>query len=204
MDGVGQPPCKRAKAVNGTDSMLELISKTKGAPTRIICLGAHCDDIEIGCGGALIALQRAGEVIIDWVVFSGDAQRRGETTRAMHLIVRPRARGKLIFGDFRDGRFPADFAATKDFIEKVKSGAKSADVVFTHEREDRHQDHRAVSDLAWNTFRDQIVLEYEIPKWDGGLGQPNIFVPITRIQAHKKVEALLSSHKSSESPFCMR
>jgi LmbE family N-acetylglucosaminyl deacetylase len=176
--------------------MLDLIVKSGRGATRIVCIGAHCDDIEIGCGGALLALQQRANVTIDWVVMSGSDQRRAETRQAMRAMVRPAARGKLIFGDFPDGRFPAEYAAMKEFIEGVKARSKRTDVVLTHERDDRHQDHRLVNELTWNTFRDQVVLEYEIPKWDGGLGQPNVYVPITAAQAGAKIKALLAAHKS--------
>ena len=176
--------------------MLDLIVKPGRGATRVVCLGAHCDDIEIGCGGALLALQQRGNVTIDWVVMSGSEQRRAETRNAMRALVRPAARGKLTFGDFPDGRFPAEYAAMKDFIEGVKAASNRTDVVLTHERDDRHQDHRLVNELTWNTFRDQVVLEYEIPKWDGGLGQPNVYVPMSAAQARSKIDALLSAHKS--------
>lgn len=176
--------------------MLDLVVKRGRGATHIVCLGAHCDDIEIGCGGSLLALQQRPGVIIDWVVMSGSMARRAETRKAMHAMVRPGARGRLIFGDFPDGRFPAQYAGMKEFIEGVKGELARADVILTHERDDRHQDHRLVNELTWNTFRDQVVLEYEIPKWDGGLGQPNVYVPVTATQARKKIDALLSAHKS--------
>jgi LmbE family N-acetylglucosaminyl deacetylase len=176
--------------------MLDLIAKSGRGRTRILCLGAHCDDIEIGCGGALLALQQRGSVIIDWVVMSGSQERRAETRNAMRAMVRPAARGELRFGEFSDGRFPAEYAGMKDFIEGVKTGMRRADVVLTHERDDRHQDHRLVNELTWNTFRDHVVLEYEIPKWDGGLGQPNVYVPVSAGQAKAKIDALLSAHRS--------
>jgi LmbE family N-acetylglucosaminyl deacetylase len=176
--------------------MLDLIVKSGLGPTRVVCFGAHCDDIEIGCGAALLALQQRAKVIINWVVMSGTAERRAETRSAMRAIVRPAARGKLIFGDFPDGRFPAEYAGIKEFVEGVKVDLMRTDVVLTHERDDRHQDHRLVNELSWNTFRDHVLLEYEIPKWDGGLGQPNIYVPVTAAQARAKIDALLSAHKS--------
>ena len=176
--------------------MLDLVVKSGRGATRILCLGAHCDDIEIGCGGALLALQQRANVTIDWVVLSGSPERRAETQKAMRSLVRPAARGRLIFGDFPDGRFPAEYAGTKEFIEGVKKKVKRTDLVLTHERDDRHQDHRLVNELTWNTFRDQVVLEYEIPKWDGGLGQPNVYVPVSAAQAKAKIDALLLAHRS--------
>jgi LmbE family N-acetylglucosaminyl deacetylase len=176
--------------------MLDLVIKSGRGATRIVCIGAHCDDIEIGCSATLLAIQKRANVIIDWIVMSGSAERRAETRRAMQALVRPAARGELIFGEFSDGRFPAEYAAMKEFGEAAKRALKRTDVVLTHERDDRHQDHRLVNELAWNTFRDHVILEYEIPKWDGGLGNPNIFVPVTAAQAKRKIDVLLSAHKT--------
>jgi LmbE family N-acetylglucosaminyl deacetylase len=176
--------------------MLDLVLKSGRGVRRVLCLGAHCDDIEIGCGATLLALQKRANLAIDWVVLSGTPERRAETRKAMQLLIRPSARGALIFGDFEDGRFPGQYADTKGFVESLKSRMKSPDIILTHERDDRHQDHRAVNELVWNTFRDHVVLEYEIPKWDGGLGQPNMYVPVTAREAQAKVDALLASHRS--------
>lgn len=163
---------------------------------RILCLGAHCDDIEIGCGAALLALQRsAPRVRIDWAVLSGTPERRAETRAAMRALVRPAKRGELLFGDFPDGRFPAHYGEIKEYVESLKRLPRP-DLILCHERDDRHQDHRAVNEFVWNTFRDHAVLEYEIPKWDGGLGQPNVYVPVSTAQARAKVAALLKSHRS--------
>ncbi|HEV7609468.1 MAG TPA: PIG-L deacetylase family protein [Steroidobacteraceae bacterium] len=177
--------------------MLSLVPNIKGSrPLRVLCIGAHCDDIEIGCGATLRALQSQRKAtIIDWALLSGTSQRAAESTKAMSLLVPPRARGELMFGDFADGRFPADYARIKEFFESLKRLPRP-DVIFCHERDDRHQDHRVVNEMTWNTFRDHIVLEYEIPKWDGGLGQPNVYVPVTAKQADAKVKALLRAHRS--------
>lgn len=177
--------------------MLDLIANVGARRSlRILCLGAHCDDIEIGCGGALLAFQARGRVAaIDWVVLSGTAERQAETARAMRTFVRPRHRGELIFAEFPDGRFPASYTDIKAFLENVKR-RRSPDLIFCHEREDRHQDHRVVNEMVWNTFRDHLVLEYEIPKWDGGLGQPNVYVPVDAKHAQLKVKTLLAAHAS--------
>ena len=167
--------------------------------TRVLCLGAHCDDIEIGCGAALLALQAAGRVRVDWAVMSGTPERRGETRAAMRALVPRASRGDLTVGEFPDGRFPARYEAIKAYMEALKKGAPAPDVIFCHERDDRHQDHRVVSELTWNTFRDHVILEYEIPKWDGGLGQPNVYVPVTQAQARKKASVLLRTYRSQAS-----
>jgi LmbE family N-acetylglucosaminyl deacetylase len=163
---------------------------------RVLCVGAHCDDIEIGCGATLRVLQdhHAG-VVLDWVVLSGTPLRRQEAQRSMKLFVRPGCRGTLQFGDFPDGRFPAVYAEIKDFFEDLK-GRPRPDLVLCHERDDRHQDHRIVNEMVWSTFRNELVLEYEIPKWDGGLGQPSVYVPIEARQATTKANALLKAYPS--------
>ncbi|HEY0341868.1 MAG TPA: PIG-L deacetylase family protein [Steroidobacteraceae bacterium] len=179
--------------------MLELnFARAAGGARRVLCLGAHCDDIEIGCGGTLLALQESGDFHIDWAVFSGTQTRRAEARAAMLGLVKRRARGTLSFGDFPDGRFPACYVEIKAFAEELKK-THAPDIVLCHEREDRHQDHRMVNELAWSTFRDQLILEYEIPKWDGGLGQPNIYVPVSAAQARRKVAVLLKAYRTQSS-----
>ncbi len=161
---------------------------------RVLCIGAPCDDIEIGCGGTLRVLQSRGRPpTIDWVVLSGGDERRLETQRAMHMLVEASCRGELLFGDFADGRFPAEYAEIKDFCESLKR-LPVPDLILCHERDDRHQDHRLVNEMVWNTFRDHAVLEYEIPKWDGGLGHPNVYVPLSADDAAAKVDALLTAY----------
>lgn len=172
---------------------LFLTKAPDGAPSRILCLGAHCDDIEIGCGGSLLQLQQSAAVVIDWVVCSGTPERREETRAAMHRLLPPESRGELFIGDFPDGYFPGSYGQIKEFLNSVRKRVQP-DLVLCHEREDRHQDHRVVNELVWNLFRNHVVLEYEIPKWDGGLGQPNVYVPITAEQARAKIAALLESH----------
>lgn len=180
-------------------SMLDAILRAKGRGVRrILCLGAHCDDIEIGCGGTLLALQRCGAVRIDWVVLSSTVARQAETRAAMTALVAPRARGALRFGDLPDGRFPAAYGQVKELVEDLKQRERP-DLILCHDRNDRHQDHRTLSDVVWSTFRDQVILEYEIPKWDGDLGQVNLYVPVTAAQARKKVQALLRCFRSQRS-----
>lgn len=175
--------------------MLDLVLDSgRRRALRVLCVGAHCDDIEIGCAATLLALQaRRRRVIIDWVVFSGSAARHAETALAMRLLVRGAHHGRLLFGDFADGHFPAAYGGIKGFCEGLKR-LPAPDLILCHERDDRHQDHRVVNEVVWNTFRDHLVLEYEIPKWDGGLGQPNVYVPVDARQARTKVNALLKAY----------
>ena len=123
---------------------------------------SHCDDVEIGCGGTLLTLQdRYRKLTVDWVALSGTPLRQRETAAAMAAFLRPRARGDLLFGSFDDGRFPACYGEIKEFFESLKS-RPAPDVVLCHEAADRHQDHRIVNEMVWNTFRDHLVLEYVV------------------------------------------
>jgi LmbE family N-acetylglucosaminyl deacetylase len=169
--------------------MLQLgFSKTAG-PLRVLCLGAHSDDIEIGCGGLILSLIKSGRAIdVTWVVFSAPGEREREARRGASLFLKGAARIDVVIKQFRDGHFPYEGAAVKAAFETLKR--TKPDLVLTHYRHDRHQDHRVLSDLAWNTFRDHLVLEYEIPKFDGDLGQPNLFVPLSRTLSLRKANYL--------------
>ena len=156
---------------------------------RVLCLGAHSDDIEIGCGGLILSLLRAGRSLeVDWVVFSAAGRRADEARTGATLFLEGAKQSRVRLHDFRDGFFPHT-PAIKDAFETLKAETRP-DVVLTHYRDDRHQDHRVLSDLAWNTFRDHLVLEYEIPKFDGDLGAPNLFVPLDRELCDRKVAHL--------------
>lgn len=132
----------------------------------------------------------AGGARVHWAVFSGNARRAEEASRSARLFLGRNPGKRLTLHGFRDGFFPAAFADVKDACEALASRIQP-DLVLTHARHDRHQDHRILSDLAWNTFRTQVVLEYEIPKWDGDLGQPNCYVPLSAATARRKVRALM-------------
>jgi LmbE family N-acetylglucosaminyl deacetylase len=157
---------------------------------RLLFLGAHSDDIEIGCGGLVLSiLDRHPAVEVDWIVFSGQTNRAVEAQRSADLFLR-RARAKrIVLKNYRDGFFPQQFGEIKMFFEGLKREV-TPDLVLTHYRDDRHQDHRIISDLTWNTFRDHWILEYEIPKYDGDLGIPNCFVPLTRGICARKAKYL--------------
>ena len=156
---------------------------------RILCLGAHCDDIEIGCGGTVMRLsEEYTELRIKWVVFTSDAERGMEARKsADHFLHNIRAKDVVVL-DFRDGFLPYEAVAVKNYFEELK--IFQPDIIFTHFRHDLHQDHRLICDLTWNTFRDHLILEYEIPKYDGDLGNPNFFIPLEREVADKKIDAL--------------
>jgi LmbE family N-acetylglucosaminyl deacetylase len=165
-------------------------------PLRLLCLGAHSDDIEIGCGGTILRLLAAHPGSeVSWVVFSGSPERAVEA-RSSAAAFLSEARASVVIKEFRESYFPDCVAAIKDAFEELKPRV-SPDVVFTHRRVDRHQDHRVIAELTWNTFRNHLVLEYEIPKYEGDLGNPNLFVPLTRALADKKT-SLLASHFPSQ------
>lgn len=170
-----------------------------GSVRSVLCLGAHCDDIEIGAGATIRALIAAQpDVHVRWVIFSSTEQRGSEARASAQEFLSGAARHDLEIHRFTDGFFPAEFEGIKRSFEELKKG-ETPDVVFTHQRDDRHQDHRAVSDLTWNTFRDHLVLEYEIPKYDGDLGQPNFFVSIDDRHRQFKVDALMRHYASQRS-----
>ncbi len=165
----------------------------------ILCLGAHCDDIEIGCGGALQLLRaRNPELRIHWVVWSGDLEREAETRAAAKVLLTETGLSRVEVQRFPASYFPHHWAAVKDAFETLKA-AVSPDLVLTHRLRDMHQDHRVIAELTWNTFRDHLILEYEIPKYEGDLGQPNVYTPLTMEFAHRKVQALMQSFPSQHS-----
>ena len=168
------------------------VAASRGKRLRILCLGAHSDDIEIGCGATILNLAgRRPQPEFRWVVWSAAGQREREARRGARRFLGAASSEGIRVHAFRDGYFPAQFAEIKDAFERLASEFRP-DIVFTHARDDRHQDHRVVSELTWNTFRDQLILEYEIPKWDGDLGRPNFYVPVSAATARRKARALLS------------
>jgi LmbE family N-acetylglucosaminyl deacetylase len=172
--------------------MMELVlERAAGAGLHILCLGAHPDDIEIGCGGSLLnLLRKRTDVSVRWLVFSGSAERAREAQRSADLFL-DRARSKEVtMHSFRDGYFPSSIEAIKDRFEELKQ-EPAPDLIFTHAGHDRHQDHRVISELTWNTFRRNLILEYEIPKYDGDLVTPNVYVPLAAPERELKVSNLL-------------
>lgn len=157
---------------------------------NVLCLGAHSDDIEIGCGATIRKLtQERPGLAVWWVVFTADGKRRAEAKGSARAFLQDAGKSQVIIKQFRNGYFPFEGAAIKDFFESLKSRVKP-DLVFTHFRDDRHQDHRLVSDLTWNTFRNHLILEYEIPKYDGDFSSPNLFVQLNQQLAKEKADNL--------------
>lgn len=167
----------------------------RAGPLRVLCLGAHADDIEIGCGGTVLALLAARPVECRWVVFSGTGPRASEARRSAARFLRRARRRDVQVLDFRDGFFPHQGAALKEHFEGLKA-EPSPDLIFTHYRADRHQDHRTVAELTWNTFREHLILEYEIPKYDADLGAPNCYVPLAAAVCRAKIQGLVRGFPS--------
>ncbi len=180
--------------------MISLALKTNPqAPLRILCLGCHSDDIEIGCGGTILRL--AGEhpnCEIHWVVFSAVGIRESEAKQGARLFVNPAQLQGPTLKAFPDGFMPFVGAEVKTVFEDLKK-VVSPDLIFTHNRADAHQDHRLVAELTWNTFRDHLVLEYEIPKYDGDMGRPNVFVPLAPETYQKKIDNIMNAFQSQQS-----
>lgn len=177
---------------------LQLMARTDRPPT-ILFLGAHCDDIEIGCGGTILQIRESmPEAEIRWLIFSSNETRRREAMESADRFLGKDFRDSVRIESFRDGYLPYSGSEIKDVFEKFKLEV-SPDLIFTHYRHDRHQDHRLVNELTWNTWRDHMILEYEIPKYDGDLGQPNVFVPISTEHVDRKVGIILEAFSSQNS-----
>ncbi len=168
--------------------MLKLQFPGEKKPLRILCLGAHPDDIEIGCGGTILKLTRElKETQFYWVIFSGDEKRSKEACKSAQVFLKKAQSSKIDVQTFRESYFPFIGVQIKDKFEKLKTEF-FPDLIFTHYSNDAHQDHRLVSNLTWNTFRDSLVLEYEVPKYDGDLGVPNLYVHLDRHIVGKKID----------------
>jgi LmbE family N-acetylglucosaminyl deacetylase len=173
------------------------LSVDPGAPLKILALGAHADDIEIGCGGTVLELLAGhAQCEVCWVVLSANGRRAAEARDSGDAFLDAASDKRVIVENFRDGFFPYTGVAIKEFFETLK-GEVSPDLILTHHRCDLHQDHRLVSELTWNTFRDHLILEYEIPKYDGDRESPNLFVHLDERTVRQKIDGILD-HFSSQ------
>jgi LmbE family N-acetylglucosaminyl deacetylase len=162
----------------------------------VLCLGAHCDDIEIGCGGTLLRLLEANPALeVHYLVLCSDAERKREAQDAARRLLGDASEKRVEILSFRDGFLPWSGGEVKECFESLKRRVEP-DLILTHFRGDLHQDHRLVSELTWNTFRNQLILEYEIPKYDGDLGAPNFFVPLSEAHVARKLETVLGAFAS--------
>lgn len=174
------------------------LPKPTTKPFHVLCLGARCDDIEIGCGATLLSLIRQNpEVHIHWHVFTSTAERKIEAQLSAELFCENAAKLDLEIRSFKDGFLPYEGAAVKTAMEEIKH-AIEPDLIFTHYRHDMHQDHRKISELTWNSFRNHLILEYEIPKWDGDLGTPNTYTEISQETVNQKIAKLQQAYNSQQ------
>lgn len=170
-----------------------------GDRLSVLCLGAHSDDIEIGAGATLLDLMDRGlRLDVHWCVLSGGGDREREARASATDFLSRAASANVEVMSFRDGFFPEQGEQIKSWFEMLK-GRVEPDVIFTHRRDDAHQDHRQLSRLTWNTFRDHCILEYEIPKWDGDIGQPNLYMPVSASALRRKIDLLISHFGSQRS-----
>jgi LmbE family N-acetylglucosaminyl deacetylase len=157
---------------------------------RILAIGCHADDIEIGAGGTLLTLLEARpDVEVTWVVLAAQGDRADEARRSAERFAAGAASLRVVVEAFRDGFLPYVGGEVKDFFERLKLEV-DPDVIFTHTSDDLHQDHRLACELTWNTFRDHLILEFEIPKYDGDLGPRNLYVELSEETARRKAALL--------------
>jgi LmbE family N-acetylglucosaminyl deacetylase len=172
-----------------------------GSVRRILFLGAHADDIEIGAGGTVLELAlQVPDLKIGWIVFSASGSRAEEARQSAAEFLSGVGKREIKIGSFRESYFPSEWLGIKNWFEEIKREF-DPEIVFTHYRNDRHPDHRVLSDLAWNSFRNHLILEYEIPKYDGDLGQPNVFVPLSEELASRKVNLLLKHFRTQSTKY---
>ena len=179
--------------------MRSLQLAARGDRLSVLCLGAHSDDIEIGAGATILSLLERGiRLDVHWSVLSGAREREQEAKASAADFLSDAASAQIEVMPFRDRLFPEQGDAIKAWFEELKERV-NPDLILTHRRDDAHQDHRHVCRLAWNTFRDHFILEYEIPKWDGDLGQPNVYMPISASALKRKIDLLISHFGSQRS-----
>jgi len=167
-------------------------------PLRVVVVGAHADDIEIGCGGTILRLAAERRVDVTWVVLTAPDLRSQEARRGAEAFLDAADRSEVVVCDFRDGYLPHGATPVKELFDDL-GRRLDPHLVLTHTRSDLHQDHRLVCELTWNTWRSHMILEYEIPKYDGDLGTPNLFVSLTAEQLQRKLDLLFDVYMSQQS-----
>jgi len=176
-----------------------LFDRPRRRALKVLCLGAHCDDVDIGCGGTLLRMiAHNARVDVTWAAFSGDERRTRELNRSAARFLRKAAAKRVVAHGFRDGFFPAEYAGIKEAMNSLRDSV-DPDLIFTHHLDDRHQDHRVVGELTWTVFRRHLIAEYEIPKYDAGLPPPNAYMRLTKPEVETKIRILTSCYVSQRS-----
>jgi LmbE family N-acetylglucosaminyl deacetylase len=166
-------------------------------PLRLLCVGAHSDDIELGCGGTILRLlAERPDVEVQWVVVGSSGERDAEALASARQFLAAASKKEIVVENFKNSFFPYRGEAIKQFFEELKASGSAPDVVFTHYRHDLHQDHRVVSELTWNTYRNHLILEYEILKYDGDLGSPNFFVHLDEDVCRRKIDIIMDCFRT--------
>ena len=169
----------------------------KKQDVKILCLGAHSDDIEIGCGGTILKLiDYYNDMDIKWIIFSAANERKLEANSSANLFLKGTINKDIIIKDFRESYFPYNGSIIKDYFEDIKQ--YNPDVIITHYKYDAHQDHRIISELTYNTFRNKLIIEYEIPKYDGDIGSPNLYITLSKILCEKKINYIINSFNTQK------
>lgn len=167
---------------------------------NVLCLGAHADDIEIGCGGTLLKLKATNPSLnVSWIVFASDETRHREAAESANQFLASTNQPDIQIHQFPDRYFPSVWSEIKDYFSKLASdlsGDRTPDLILTHRLDDRHQDHRVLAELTWNAFRNHMILEYEIPKFEGDLGQPNVYIPLSPEVVQRKTEVIMNCFAS--------
>jgi len=172
------------------------LNLTGDRPPRVLCIGAHSDDIEIGCGGTVLRLLAEHcQTEMHWLVLGSSGERDAEASASAEEYLRDAGKKTIVVEHFRDSFFTYQGKEIKEYFEELKRWV-SPDLIFTHYRHDLHQDHRLVSELTWNSFRHHLILEYEVIKYDGDIGSPNFFVHLDQHTCTTKIDRLLTFFKS--------
>lgn len=166
------------------------------AKLKILCIGAHPDDIEIGCGGTILKLTELHDTQVTWIVFSANPKRKKEAIESANMFLEKSGTKTIIVNNFDETYFPYDGRAIKQYFFQLYS--LNPDLIFTHHRRDSHQDHKLICELTWNTFRDHLIFEYEIPKYDGDLGNPNVYSILHKEIGEKKIRTIVKVFRSQE------